>query len=821
MISDAFTSKPRWLQISIVLLLITLFSSCAKIVKDYTELYGPSAPKERILTSAQIKQKKHISFTNEVQPILAQRCAVCHSCNDAPCQLNFTSIDGIDRGASIEPVYNGARLTQQDPSRLDIDATSTAEWRAKGFFPVLNERRENPQINRYNSLLYKSLTLKRLHDFPTQGRLPEEYDIGTKLTEDESFVHAQVCPTVETYSDFAISNPQWGMPYALPPLSNKEFKTIETWIEQGAKAEPVKPLSQSLVKEVEKWETFFNGSSKKEQLMSRYIYEHLFIGHLYFKDKSDKDFFMLVRSRTAPGQDIELISTIRPYNDPGVDKFYYRLQRYNRVIVDKTHMPYALNDSRMKRYKELFIDADYSVTKLPSYEAELAANPFKIFAEIPAKNRYKFMLDDAKYFVNGFIKGPVCRGSIALGVIDDHFWVAFMDPDKSYISQDSEFLANVSENLKLPSEQENNASLLSVWATYKAEASQYFIKKVEYLNTHLDKNKGFGLEKIWDGDHENTNAALTVYRHYDSATVLKGFVGDVPKTGWVMDYPILERVHYLLVAGFDVYGKVGHQLSTRLYMDFLRFESELEFLAFLPEKDRIKLHRDWYRESTETDDMLEAFAKLDVKMHETPIEYKTQDVKKELFVKISEHLKNAQAVKGDYLNRCTDFPDICKKSQWAKEITPAARSLVELSSIKGVRTNVFPNVSFMRIKVDGSVENDLVFTIIRNKSYLNVTSLIVSEDSRVESEDTIDIVPGFVGAYPNLFLEVGMADVPAFVEQYKTIDSFEKYDALIDMYGVRRTSERFWLMSDWFYKKHKYENKVYAGLFDLNRYKNR
>ena len=50
----------------------------------------------------------------------------------------------------------------------------------------------------------------------------------------------------------------------------------------------------------------------------------------------------------------------------------------------------------------------------------------------------------------------------------------------------------------------------------------------------------------------------------------------------VIGYPLLERIHYLLVAGFDVYGNVGHQLTTRLYMDFLRMEGEMNFLALLP-----------------------------------------------------------------------------------------------------------------------------------------------------------------------------------------------------------------------------------------------
>ena len=43
--------------------------------------------------------------------------------------------------------------------------------------------------------------------------------------------------------------------------------------------------------------------------------------------------------------------------------------------------------------------------------------------------------------------------------------------------------------------------------------------------------------------------------------MVKGLVGQQPKTAWVIDYSLLERIHYLLVAGFDVFGNVAHQLK--------------------------------------------------------------------------------------------------------------------------------------------------------------------------------------------------------------------------------------------------------------------
>jgi hypothetical protein len=100
---------------------------------------------------------------------------------------------------------------------------------------------------------------------------------------------------------------------------------------------------------------------------------------------------------------------------------------------------------------------------------------------------------------------------------------------------------------------------------------------------------------LWNGDGRNPNAGLTVFRHFDSASVIRGLAGEQPQTVLLLGYPLLERMHYLLVAGFDVYGNTGHQLATRLYMDFLRMEGEENFLTLLPLKNRQKVLDSWYR----------------------------------------------------------------------------------------------------------------------------------------------------------------------------------------------------------------------------------
>jgi len=802
-----------------VFFLVVVIVGCATVVKDYDKLLGPSIPKNRLISAEEMKRGKLVSYKNDVQPILNQRCVVCHACYDAPCQLNMTSFEGVDRGATKAPVYDGLRLTAQEPTRLGIDASNSAQWREYGFHPVLNERRNNEQINLDNSLLYQMLALKRRFPLPTVGRLPAEYDVGTKLDVEEGFVHSQQCPSIETFPEFSEKHPEWSMPFALPGISHKEFKTIESWLEQGARIEPEEKISEALQQHVDKWEVFLNGPSNKEKLMSRYLYEHLFLGHLYFSDIPDNKYFMLVRSRTPPGEPVDIIATVRPYDDPGTKTFYYRLKYYDRTIVEKTHLPYALNDKRMARYEELFLGPDFEVSTLPSYDPVLSSNPFKTYVAIPPKNRYQFLLDEAHFFVGGFIKGPVCRGSIALSVIDDHFWVMFMDPDKTYLSGDAKFMARVSENLRLPSEQEDKAKLWAVWTTYSKAEKNYMIEKVKYLNERYPGEYRYDIEQIWDGDGKNQNSALTVYRHFDSATVLKGFVGEVPKTGWIMDYPIFERIHYLLVAGFNVYGTAGHQLSTRLYMDFLRMEAEIQFLMFLPYDKRAEIHRQWYRGTKETEKLLKEARELNAK-REVDIQYETDDVKTELFMKASLRMGDAQPVV-DFINLCGKYPSRCDEYGLEEKASRVQKELRKLSDIKGKKTSVFPDVAFLRIIIDGSVEKDVVYTILRNKSYLNTTSLGLEQKNRVESEDTIDIVEGFVGAYPNFTYVVKFEELNNFIESFAKVDSYEKYDELVERYGVRRTNPNFGKISDWFYEKYKYDNPRDAGILDLNRYHNR
>ena len=433
-----------------VVLTALLISGCAGMRSGQLDAsYGESRPRDRVTADAAAHP---VDYWREVKPVLDSRCVVCHGCYDAPCQLKLTAFEGIDRGSNISRVYDGGRLRSADLTRLFEDAHSVQEWRQMGFHPVLNERDQTPQANRNAGVMARTLTLKRNHPLPTATKLPESFDL--------SLDRAQQCPAIEAFPTFEEKFPLWGMPYALPAISDAEDRVLMDWIEDGAPYSAPPPLGQAYEERIARWESFLNGPSNKQKLMSRYIYEHLFLGHIYFDDLDEQTYFRLVRSRSAPGVPIKEIASRRPYDDPLVERVYYRLAPVRTTIIAKTHLPYAFGEARMKRYQELFLSPPYEVTELPGYERKVASNPFIAFRSIPSSSRYRFMLDEAQFTIMGFIKGPVCRGRIALNVIEDHFWVVFVDPDRPVMNEDAHFLDRESDNLRLPSSEGSQSTAI-------------------------------------------------------------------------------------------------------------------------------------------------------------------------------------------------------------------------------------------------------------------------------------------------------------------------------------------------------------------------
>jgi hypothetical protein len=778
----------------LIVALVSLFSGCAMYAGlNFDDLFGEPEVRDR---QAPVVSAQAQHFINEVKPIIDNRCVVCHACYDAPCQLKMSSVEGIDRGASKALVYQGTRLTATAPTRLFEDALTTQEWREADFHPVLNERMQNSTANLDAGLVARMLIQKENHPLPDQKQL-EGFDFAVDRN--------QQCPTIEEYAQYEKDYPTWGMPYGMPNLDKGEYATLMSWLENGAIMNAHIPLTEGEQALVNTYENFLNKSSRKSQLSARYIYEHLFLSHLYFSElEGPTRFFTLVRSATPPGQPVKRITTRRPYDDPEVPRVYYRIIPEQGTIVDKTHMPFALNTQRLQNWTTWFVNTPYTVKELPSYEVDVAANPMTAFEALPVNSRFKFMLDNAQNTIMAYIKGPVCRGQLALNVINDRFWVVFVDPDKADLPEINDFYASQKDNLKLPGELESNTLPVTNWVKYSKQQARYLDGKSEFTNRWFKNGENLTMNVIWDGGGTNPNAALTVFRHFDSASVVQGLVGTQPKTAWVLDYALLERIHYLLVAGFDVYGNFGHQLMTRMFMDFLRLEGESNFLTLLPKDVRHEEHSSWYQnQNTQLSDFLQRnIAPFD---QPSSVVYKTDNPKAELFDMLEEKLK--PILNDRYKIVDTGF-------------APKHEALLrQVDSIKGEGLQYVPQLVMMMIKAQSGEEQ--LFTMIHNNSHTNISSLFNEESNRDYENDDLTLVRGVVGSYPAAFLELDEEQIPQLVSMLQAIETEEDYVALLDKFAVRRSSSDFWPFSDRVHQWYQQNQPIEFGLLDYNRFENR
>ncbi len=779
----------RFLSFTIALMLL-LLTSCAKPLPQ-TPAYTFEPPERRL------------DYLLDVEPILVKRCVVCHSCYNSPCQLKLSSWDGLERGASKEQVYNAGRLKTMDPSRLLVDAHSAAEWRKKGFFGVNQEEGQAYT----DSILFMLLDHKRLSPAVSGDYYSEASDLTCAETPGE-------------LTDFLKKHPNRGMPFGFPPLKQEEFNTVAGWLSQGAhgpSAEQQAALEAIPGEDrqmIDTWETFLNTMDPKYQVTARYLYEHLFLAHITFETGSN-EFYELVRSRTAPGEEIDIIATIRPYDDPGSSRFYYRFRKIYSTIVYKTHMVFSMGPADYERARELFITPDWPMAPyLPSYDPEASANPFITFEQIPPRSRYQWLLDNAHYIIMTFIRGPVCKGQVALDVINDHFWLMFVDPDHDLAVKYPGFLKLHHENLRMPGENGSDYKLYEALLEnrhYKW-AIDYYKARQQFYSAHYPD--GLSVQTIWKGRLPDDDPLLTVFRHFDSASVQRGTLGNLPKTAWVVDYPLLERIYYSLVAGFDIYGTAGHQLATRLYMDALRIEGESYFLDYMPAKIRPEVMASWYV-GVDMEDLHYSPAAIPA-----GTAFVTADPKRELLETV---VRNHIVVSGigfdiNYLPAGAPYPELPTTYNSLEDIITGfiAVSAPGVSFFRHVNDHN-ANVAWVRITNIPDREDEVVSVVV-DRWHENVKFLFREGFYLDPSRDKADFIKGFVGSYPNYFFVVEASDLPDFFNILNDYDGSEAFVQRLEKYGINRAEDTFWDTYDWFQTAFNKDQQEDTGIVDLNRY---
>ncbi|MBT6324351.1 MAG: hypothetical protein HOJ35_00120 [Bdellovibrionales bacterium] len=707
-------------------------------------------------------------YHEDIKPILDKRCTVCHGCYSSPCNMKLDSYFGILRGSSKENIYGFRYKSKLKPNRMFQDALTHNDWQSKhNYSPVISQN-DFGQENLDKSILYQII------DFRDSN---SNSDLTFKFSPDSSRSCVSNKQELKKYKEE--KNPLAGMPYGMTPLSSQEKEIIKSWIELGSPGPSYKELKETENSKgnytdiITAWNNFLNQKSIKQQLISRYLFEHFYLSHIHFA-KNNRDYFRIVRSSTPFPSIIKEIVTNRPYNDPKTKKVYYRFKRIVESIVNKNHNPILLNKNKLQKIINLFSSQEWKAPrKLPTYSVSKAANPFKTFKNIPAKIRYQFFLNNSYYFVRSFIHGPVCNGEIATDVIRDHFWVTFLSPDHDPTALNSSFLEKEASHLAMPAS-----------AKRKIKYKKYLRKNKKYQKEHAKlvnrtfKN-GLKIDHLWNVDDKNM--FLTVFRHFDFASVHYGAKGIIPKTIWVLDYPIFERIYYNLVAGFNVWGGTTHKLATRKYMDLLRTESEDIFLLFFPKQIRKKLRFEW-------DSGLGVFKKII-----RPYRYSN-------YVKLEN--SNFKSVRDVFLSM---------KEKFSSKILNAEKSnsLQSLESIRGTAASFFPEVTLIKV-------GNKSYSIFANRDRNYVNYLFVKNYNH--SKDYLTVINSLDISYANLFIEVDPNKVKEFVQDITKIQNKKQWKTALRKYAVSRTGSNFWEISDWFQDQAIKMHPETGGIIDLSQY---
>jgi hypothetical protein len=96
---------------------------------------------------------------------------------------------------------------------------------------------------------------------------------------------------------------------------------------------------------------------------------------------------------------------------------------------------------------------------------------------------------------------------------------------------------------------------------------------------------------------------------------------------------------------------------------------------------------------------------------------------------------------------------------------------------------------------------------------------VENEDLRLDPEkDTVDILPGLFGSYPNYFFVVDEGEIDRFFTILYEYNGTDRDICRLETYGVNRAEPRFWEVYDDFQEAFSRQHKERQGIIDLNRY---
>jgi len=107
---------------------------------------------------------------------------------------------------------------------------------------------------------------------------------------------------------------------------------------------------------------------------------------------------------------------------------------------------------------------------------------------------------------------------------------------------------------------------------------------------------------------------------------------------------------------------------------------------------------------------------------------------------------------------------------------------------------------------------------LHNAAHSNISHLLDEEKRRLPDEDTLTVLEGLVGAYPNAFYRVTAGQLPAFVEAVERLSNAYDYAQLAARFGVAASDSDFWRVSDRLIDAFARQSSIDAALPDYGRF---
>ena len=147
---------------------------------------------------------------------------------------------------------------------------------------------------------------------------------------------------------------------------------------------------------------------------------------------------------------------------------------------------------------------------------------------------------------------------------------------------------------------------------------------------------------------------------------------------------------------------------------------------------------------------------------------------------------------------------------------PAVQAAIgRLGNLEGRRVSFMPQLAWLIVDENG---NDHYFTVLHNNAHSNISYLLDEDKRRLPDEDTLTVLEGLVGAYPNAFYRMRAEELPAFVEAVDRLGDTTDYARLASRFGVAASDADFWKVSDRVIDAFAGQSPIDAALPDYGRF---